>query len=291
MDAGSAAAPARLDGWQPSTQTVHDTVDAVPLRGLIATLDWPDAAPEPGTPLPPLAHWLYFLPQAPASRLGPDGHARRGAFLPSVALPRRMWAGGRVDWQPGNPLGVGDAARRVSRVQSITHKAGRSGRLAFVVVRHEVHNAQGLAIAEEQDLVYREPERAGAPAPEPLAAPTDAAWRRQIAPDPVLLFRYSALTFNGHRIHYDRDYAVQQEGYPGLVVHGPLIATLLADLACRHAPPNRTLAHFEYRALRPTFDLHPFVVNGAPEDDGASLRLWAHDHAGGLTMRASARLA
>ncbi|MDO5625489.1 MAG: MaoC family dehydratase N-terminal domain-containing protein [Pseudomonadota bacterium] len=283
------AAIAHLQQWVGRTDELTDDIAAAPLRGLSATLDRADAPPAKGDAVPPLGHWLYFLPQAPQSQLGPDGHAKRGGFLPPVPLPRRMWAGGRLVWEPGNPLRVGDAARKVSRIESVTHKTGRTGEMVFVLVRHEVHNAQGLCLTEEHDIVYRATAQPGEKAPAPVAAPTQAAWRREIVPDDVLLFRYSALTFNGHRIHYDRQYVTQVEGYPGLIVHGPLIATLLTDLVRRQAP-QRVLRRFEFRALRPTFDLHPFFVSGEPAGDGNPVKLWAHDHEGWLTMQASAEL-
>jgi 3-methylfumaryl-CoA hydratase len=278
---------ADLRSWEGRSETLHDAITAAPMRGLSATLDRDDPDPVAGTELPPLWHWLYFLPQHRQSELGPDGHARRGGFLPPVPLPRRMWAGGRLQWLA--PLRVGEQIERTSRIQSVTHKSGRSGDLVFVVVRHEVRNAQGLALTEEHDIVYRPLAKPGDPVPPPQAAPADAPWSREIVPDPVLLFRYSALTFNGHRIHYDRSYVTEVEGYPGLVVHGPLIATLLVDLARRQRPEAR-LASFSFKAVRPTFDLHPMRVNGRPHPDGR-VDLWAQDHEGWLTMQAEARFA
>jgi 3-methylfumaryl-CoA hydratase len=279
-----AAEVAHLQQWAGRQEILHDDIAAAPLRGLAATLDRDDAPPARGDAVPPLGHWLYFLPQARQSQIGPDGHPRRGGFLPPVPLPRRMWAGGRLAWQPGNPLRVGDAAERRSRIESVMHKRGRSGEMVFVLVRHEVHNAHGLCLTEEHDIVYRAAAQPGEAPSAPTAADTQARWRRQVVPDDVLLFRYSALTFNGHRIHYDRQYVTQVEGYPGLIVHGPLIATLLVDLARRQAP-GRFIRAFDFRAVRPTFDLHPFFVNGEPSADGRSARLWAHDHDGWLTMQ------
>lgn len=274
---------AQLKSWEGRSETLHDEITAAPVRNLSATLDRDDPPPVRGTELPPLWHWLYFLPGARQGELGPDGHPRRGGFLPPVPLPRRMWAGGRLQWHA--PLRVGDAVERKSTIQGVTHKAGRTGDLVFVLVRHEVRNAQGLALAEEHDIVYRPAARPGDPVPPPQPAPQDAAWSRRIVPDDVLLFRYSALTFNGHRIHYDRRYVTQVEGYPGLVVHGPLIATLLADLVRRER--GRPLRTFQFRAVRPTFDLHPFQVSGKPASE-AGAQLWAQDHEGWLTMQAEA---
>lgn len=281
---------AHLQSWVGKSETLSDDITAAPVRALSATLDRDDTAPVPGTALPPLWHWLYFLPQHRQNELGSDGHAKRGGFLPPVPLPRRMWAGGRLQWMQGNPIVVGDAVQRISRIESVTHKAGRTGDLLFVLVKHEIHNANGLALTEEHDIVYRAAAQPGVPIPMPVAAEKGAAWQREIVPDDVLLFRYSALTFNGHRIHYDRHYVTQVEGYPGLMVHGPLIATLLVDLVRRHAP-DAFIKRFNFKAVRPTFDLHAFRLNGQLSGDGKTVRLWAEDHEGWLTMQASAELA
>lgn len=280
---------AKLQSWVGKTETLGDSVTAAPVRALSATLDREDPEPVPGTALPELWHWLYFLPVARQSGLGPDGHPQRGGFLPPVPLPRRMWAGGRLQWHQ-QVLQVGDAVTRTSRIESVTHKAGRTGDLVFVLVKHELRNSQGLALTEEHDIVYRAHPQPGDPAPAPQAAPKGAAWTREVVPDDVLLFRYSALTFNGHRIHYDRKYVTGVEGYPGLIVHGPLIATLLADLLRRNMPGARLLK-FEFRAVRPVFDLWPFKLHGLPSADGKTVSLWTEDHEGWLTMQATATLA
>jgi 3-methylfumaryl-CoA hydratase len=271
---------AHLRSWEGRTESLHERLAPAPAQGLAALLDRDDGTP---TELPPLWHWLYFLPRARQGDLGADGHPRLGGFLPPVPLPRRMWAGGRLQWHA--PLRIGDEVQRTSRILSVTHKAGRSGDLIFVVLRHELHRAGELALTEEQDLVYRAPAQAGEPASQAQAAPADPAWSRGLTPDAVLLFRYSALTFNGHRIHYDRAYATQAEGYAGLVVQGPLIATLLADLARRERPQAR-VSTFSFKAIRPTLDGAPFRLCGRPAPDGKSARLWAQDHEGWLTMQA-----
>ena len=283
-----ADALAHLQQWVGKSETLHDQVVPLPVSGLSATLDRDDAAPQAGTELPPLWHWLYFLPQALAREIGPDGHPKRGGFLPPVPLPRRMWAGGRLTWEEGNRLKVGDTITRTSTIESVTHKSGRTGEMVFVLVKHLISNERGLAITEEHDIVYRAAAQPGEKAPPPTAAETGAAWRREITPDPVLLFRYSALTFNGHRIHYDRSYVTQEEGYPGLIVHGPLIATLLVDLVRREAP-GAFVKKFSFKAVRPTFDLNPFWLNG--QRDGQSVKLWGNDFEGALTMQATAELA
>ena len=255
-------------------------VTVAPLVALNALLDRDDAPPRAGDAAPPLAHWLYFLPAYRQSEAGPDGHAARGEFLPPVPLPRRMWAGSRLEFL--RPMRVGSEVTRVSRIKDVVSKTGRSGELVFVTVRHEVSDAGGLLLSDEHDIVYRG-EQALAAAP--VAAPTDEKWQREIRPDPLLLFRYSAVTFNGHRIHYDHPYVTEVEGYPGLVVHGPLIATLLVDLLRRNAP-KAELRSYRFRALRPLYDTASFFTCGVPEGNAA--RLWTRDAEGAVTMEAAA---
>ncbi len=273
--------------WIGRTETVDDIVTAMPYAALSATLDREPVRPQPGTPLPALWHWLYFLPLHRQREIGPDGHARRGGFLPPVALPRRMWAGSQLQFH--RPLRVGDSVTRVSTIQSVSEKSGRSGALVFVRVRHEfrANDEEDVALTEFHDIVYREAAKPADVALPPQAAPSASAWEKKWVPDEVLLFRYSALTFNGHRIHYDRRYVTQVEGYPGLIVHGPLLATLLVDLL-RWQLPEARIASFEFRAVRPVFDLHPFFVCGEPQADGRTFHLWARDHEGWLAMDATA---
>ena len=278
-----------LKAWVGRSETRHDLIGATPALALNATLDHPESPFANGTPLPPRWHWLYFLPLHRQSEIGADGHAKRGGFLPPVPLPRRMWAGSQFEFRA--PVRVGDAVERTSTIADVSSKEGRTGQLVFVKVRHEVrcNGAADPAIVEFHDIVYREARRPDDVEPPPQRAEAGAAWQREIVPDDVLLFRYSALTFNGHRIHYDRKYVTEVEGYPGLIVHGPLIATLLMDLVRRNAP-EADVANFRFKAVRPTFDLNPFRVNGQLQDDGKTLRLWAQDHEGWLTMDATATL-
>ncbi|WP_197672730.1 acyl-CoA dehydrogenase [Sphingobium sp. SJ10-10] len=237
--------------------------------------------------LPPLWHWLYFLPAERQSNIGTDGHPRRDrSFMPSVTLPRRMWAGGRLYFI--RPLMLGVSAQRTSRILSKRDKVGRSGHLVFLTLQHEISDVQGLVIREEQDIVYREATVSGAKAPAPPAAPVNEQFARIVTPDPILLMRYSALTFNCHRIHYDRPYAMQEEGYPGLVVHGPLIATLLME-TLRGVHPERPIACFEFKAVSPLFDTEPFMTAGRV--DGRIAQLWARGAQGQLAMSASAEFA
>lgn len=279
----------KLTDWIGRSEEVSDVVTATPYAALAATFDRPAERPPAGTPLPPLWHWLYFLPLHRRSELGHDGHAKRGGFLPPVPLPRRMWAGSQFDFH--RPLRVGDALTRTSTIHDVVEKTGRTGPLVFVKVRHEIrHTGQSeIALTEFHDIVYREARHPGDPEPTPTAAPNDALWEKRWVPDDVLLFRYSALTFNGHRIHYDRRYVTETEGYPGLIVHGPMIATMMLELL-RDSLPGAELARFEFRAVRPTFDLNPFAVCGRPEADGKRIRLWARDHENWLTMDAVATL-
>jgi 3-methylfumaryl-CoA hydratase len=228
-----------------------------------------------------LWHWLYFRDIAPRSGLGRDGHPALGGFLPPVGPARRMWAGSRVAF-PGRLL-IGEVAERVSTIANITEKSGRTGRLVFVTVRHEIAGPHGLAIVDEHDIVYREDRGRSATDRPGDRAPDGAAFVERFVPDPTLLFRYSALTFNGHRIHYDRDYARDIEGYGGLVVHGPLLATLMVGLAVR-ARPGREVATFEFRGHRPIVDTETFTVCGAP-DGAAAMDVWVANGEGLLAMK------
>jgi 3-methylfumaryl-CoA hydratase len=289
METNLEASTPELTSWVGRSETLRDTISAAPVVALNATLDHPAIAVDKGWALPPLWHWLYFLPAHRQSEIGPDGHARRGGFLPPVPLPRRMWAGSQFEFR--SPIRVGDRVARTSTIDDVSSKEGRTGKLVFVKVRHELrcNDAADPALVEFHDIVYREAKQPTDIEPPPVKASEGAPWQREIVPDDVLLFRYSALTFNGHRIHYDRRYVTEVEGYPGLIVHGPLIATLLMDLLRRNAP-DADVASFRFKAVRPTFDLNSFKVNGAPQQDGKTVRLWAEDHEGWLTMDATATL-
>ena len=272
--------------WLGRTEERHDVVTAAPMAALAATLDRDDVKVVAGSPVPPLWHWLYFLPVHPQRELGADGHARRGGFLPPVPLPRRMWAGGRLTF--AHALRVGEAVTKTSRIAAIASKQSRSGPLVFVTVEHEIANGAGTAIREAHDIVYRDMPAAHAVAPTSTVARGDETFSREVVPDDVLLFRYSALTFNAHRIHYDRRYVTEVERYPGLVVHGPLIATLLVELL-RRERPDATLQRFDFKAVAPLFDLHPFTLCGRPDGD-RRVALWARGPDGSLAMQASAEL-
>ncbi len=267
--------------WIGRTESRTDVVTAAPLVALSALLDRDDPAPRAGDAAPPLAHWLFFLPVYRQSEAGPDGHALKGSFLPPIPLARRMWAGSRLEFL--RPMRVGSEVTRVSTIRDVTLKQGRSGALAFVTVRHELSDRGGLVLTDEHDIVYRGESALAAP---PVAAPGGETWTREIHPDPVLLFRYSAVTFNSHRIHYDHPYVTQVEGYPGLVVHGPLIATLLVDLLRRNRP-GVALRQFAFRALRPLYDTANFHTCGLPDEAQGRARLWTRDAAGAVTMEAT----
>jgi 3-methylfumaryl-CoA hydratase len=275
-----------LHEWLGKQEVRHDRVAAGPVAALSATLDRDDPFPAEGDPVPPLWSWLYFLPLHRQSELGEDGHPRRGGFLPPVPLPRRMWAGGRLRFL--RDLRIGAEVTRVSSIIGLSEKAGAKGPLIFVTVQHEIRDSEGPLVVEEHDIVYRGMSATlGETAPR-KKAPDTHAWFREVCPDDILLFRYSALTFNGHRIHYDRRYATDVEKYPGLVVHGPLIATLLMDLLHRHHPKAR-VTEFSFRAILPLFDADPLLLCGQPQEDGTA-KLWAKNADGDLAMEATARL-
>ncbi|CAM4193674.1 MaoC family dehydratase N-terminal domain-containing protein [Bordetella muralis] len=252
--------------WIGSSETVADNLDVGHAARIAATLSEP--APGVGEPLPPLWQWAFFIAPVGMDGLGRDGHPSRGGFLPPADDRNRMWAGGRVTFH--QPLRVGTPAERRSTVADVREKTGRTGALLFVTVRHEYHQDGVLAIEEEQDIVYRQP------SPPKLVGtdvPPASQWRESVDPSPVLLFRYSAMTFNGHRIHYDHPYVTGTEGYPGLVVHGPMIATFMLAAFC-HAHPTARLEHFSYRGLRPLVAPTPFEVAGRVAEPGQA-DLWA----------------
>jgi 3-methylfumaryl-CoA hydratase len=255
-----------FERWVGRNQVATDTLDCARSNALRAALGTMETALSPGDPLPLLHHWLYFWDVQPPATLGADGHPAKGGFLPPVPLPRRMWAGGRLTFH--RPLVLGEHVTRTSTIASVTEKSGRSGTLVFVTVRHDLASGGEIAVSEEQDLVYRAPAAGAVPLPSPQPAP-DAPWREAVMPDAVLLFRYSALTMNGHRIHYDRPYAIDEEAYPGLVVHGPLQATLLIALAQRNL--DAPITQFSFRGQQPAFDGLPLHICGQPSAGGAEV--------------------
>jgi hydroxyacyl-ACP dehydratase HTD2-like protein with hotdog domain len=267
-----------LAGWDPPPTTTEDPLDPAPSRALAAVLD----QPPPTGVLPPLWHWMHFLSWPRTDALGPDGHPAGGEFLPPIPERTRMFVGGRLEIGAG--LRLGTPARRRSALTDWTVKVGRTGTMLLVTVRHEIEQGGKVALVDEQDLMYRSGVAASRPAPAaapsstaPPAPPSsDAPWQESFAAGPVLLFRFSALTANSHRIHYDQPYATGVEGYPGLVVHGPLLAVLLAGLAGRHAP-DRTVAAMRYRFARPVFAGDAVLLTGRPEAAGAELAVLAGD--------------
>ncbi len=267
-----------LGTWMGRTETAVDVIGPGPARRLQATLDR-NPTFVPGDDLPPFGHYLYFNPEATASQLKEDGHERLGRFLPPVALPRRMWASGRVDIT--RPLRIGETATKTSTIRDVKMKQGNSGKLCFVTVDHDITVAGEACFSERQNIVYREMPAPGAPQPVGKPARETAAFQTVVTPDPVMLFRYSALIFYGHRIHYDADYTREVEGYPGLVVHGPLTATLLVDLALRNRA-DAALKSFEIRAMSPLFNPAPIHLEGL--HDGETTRTWARTPDGSLAM-------
>jgi len=277
-----------LRTWIGHTRSDEDLIAARHARLMAATVDHPDPGRlRDGEPLPPLWHWLYFLEGLPSGELGRDGHPARGGFLPPVPLANRMWAGGRLSFL--RPLPIGARVRKTSRVLAVDHKNGRAGDLVFVTVLHELAALSGeLLVREEHDIVYKDasppPAGGGEDRSEPLAA---GACSRPFAPDSTTLFRYSALTFNGHRIHYDQDYCRNVEGYANLVIHGPLTATMLAGFA--EQAGGRQLREFSYRGLRPA--LLGEALTLAAEFAGDEATLTARLASGAPSMRAEVRFA
>ncbi|HEY8337849.1 MAG TPA: MaoC family dehydratase N-terminal domain-containing protein [Tardiphaga sp.] len=271
-----------LRTWIGRADEASDVATAQLVKGLRATLFLDIGKPQPGDAVPFTTHWCLAQPVAPMDQLGPDGHPARGGFLPPVPLPRRMWAGGQLEFL--DTLRVGDVVTRASKILDVTLKTGSTGALCFVSVEHLVTTPRGLAIRERQDLVYRDAPASMAPAPTVVEAPA-AKHRETHYADPVLLFRYSALTFNGHRIHYDRDYATKVEFYPGLVFHGPMQAALLVELSAKlHG--GQAPAKFSYRGVQPLFDGAEFSVNANETAEG--LEVWTANDKGAPTMKATA---
>jgi 3-methylfumaryl-CoA hydratase len=273
-----------LRQWIGRTNEVSDIVTAQLTKGLRATLFQEIGEPKPGDAAPFTTHWCLGQPVYPMSELGPDGHPTRGGFLPPVPLPRRMWAGGELQFV--DALRVGDVATRSSRISDVTLKTGSTGALCFVSVQHEVTTSRGLAIRERQDIVYRDVSGTAPAAPAKAPPPPPTAQHREThVSDPVLLFRYSALTFNGHRIHYDRDYVTKVEGYPGLIFHGPLQASFIVELAAKlHGgqPPKK----LSYRGVQPLFEGSEFSINANTTDGG--VELWVANAEGQPTMKGTA---
>jgi 3-methylfumaryl-CoA hydratase len=272
---------AHLREWIGRTTEASDIVTEQLIKGLRATLFQEIGEPKPGDPAPFTVHWCLAQPVFPMSMLGPDGHPTRGGFLPPVPLPRRMWAGGELEFI--DPLRVGDEAKRTSRIADVTMKTGSTGILCFVSVEHIVTTSRGIAIRERQDIVYRDissaPQAASTKPPPP---PPAAKHRETHMADPVLLFRYSALTFNGHRIHYDRDYVAKVEGYPGLIFHGPLQASFIVEMAAKlHG--GKAPRKIGYRGLQPLFEGSEFSINANETDDG--MDVWTANSAGQPTMK------
>ncbi|MEL7275667.1 MAG: MaoC family dehydratase N-terminal domain-containing protein [Pseudomonadota bacterium] len=268
------------------TVLVVDRIDAARVAALHATLGRKGPSPSTGDPLPPFWHWIQFWDAQPPDSLGRDGHPGTGTgLIPDLGLPRRMWAGGDVRFH--TPLVIGERAERESEVTSVTRKTGRSGPLGFVTLTHRLRQQGTLCVTEVQDLVYREEAPAaaepGRPPRPPDPAPEQADKTRRHRATTTQLFRYSALTFNGHRIHYDLDYARSVEGYDGLVVHGPLLAQHLIDLGTEMLG---SVTRFRFRALAPVIHDQPFEARGRKTDEGADL--WIARGDGALAMRATA---
>lgn len=274
--------------WIGHQTEARDVVTASPLARMSAWLDREDPEPQPGDPIPPGGHLLYFLSKTRQSALGPEGGNPRDDLEPPIPLQRKVWAGCRMWFQA--PIRVGDEIRRVGTVKSLTPKSGRSGPLVFMTIRDEIIGPSGPAMAEEMDIIFREDPKAAEALPPAQARPAEPSWRRTVKADAPLLFRFSALTYNSHRIHYDYVYTTRVENYPGLLVTGPLQAVLLLDLVRRH-DSARPITEFSCRALRPIFEGTEISVEGATAPEGSGAMLWTMDQSGAVGMTASARFA
>ena len=285
-----------LASWVGRERITSEVLDTAQLTKMAATMDRPLAF-NAGDKLPAGWHWLFFNQLEAQARLGPDGHPKRGDFLPPVALPRRMWAGSRLCWHA--PFLAGRKVSRSARILDVAEKTGKSGAMIFVKVGYTYRDGDAVLLDEEHDIVYRDdpPRDAGAALALAATAPADRVFEREgahlrkVTPDPVLLFRYSALTFNGHRIHYDHDYVRDVEGYPGLVVHGPLIATLVLDFIEFDLAPGRSIQRFSFRMKRPTFDFAPFHLHANANSDGNSYAAWSSDNSGQVALDGTVTLA
>ncbi len=267
--------------WIDKTTEVEDTIRLQPANFMEATLNRPPKLKE-GDNLPPLWHWIYFLEAKPESDLGRDAHPKKGDFLPPIQLPRRMWAGGRFTFC--NDLVIGEKAKKITTIRKIVEKEGSAGPLCFITLEHKIYSKEEVSIIEEQDLVYLQDQQGSKSLPLAQNNLERPDFSQEIHPSEILLFRYSALTFNGHRIHYDLDYARNVEGYDGLVFHGPLTATLLLDLALKEK--NQPIKKYSFRGTAPLSNLDCFWIEGKSEND--STILWARRKDGVVAMKAKA---
>ena len=277
-----------LHSWIGRTRRVADEMATPLVRRMAALTDRTDIALDRGAPVP--NHWLSILfdDAAPQSALGPDGHPAKGDFLPPVPLPRRMLGGRRLTYHAAPR--VGDTLERETEIAAITPKVGRSGAMIFVMLRHTITGPQGLVAVEEQDIAYLEAKRnAPAPAEKPVVVPT-AEWCDPWDPDPVMLFRFSALAFNGHRIHYDADYARDVEGYPALVVNGS-VSTLFLFEALLGRQPGAQIRSYEARTMQPVFCKPGAMLCGTAPDAGGERTLWVSQPDGSMAIRITTRLA
>lgn len=271
-----------LQDWVGKTEETRDRLYPTPVKALALTLNNPDLAVSEGAPLPEIWHWLYFLPMVAQSEIGVDGHPKRGGFLPPIALERRMWASGQLTFH--QDLRIGEQIIKTSEIIKVSEKEGKVGRMVFVTVKHSLRSEQGLAVEEEQNIVYLPMPKAYISATS-NPAPDDLEWKEVYRIDPILLFRFSALTFNAHRIHYDIKYATEVEKYPGLVVHGPLQALLLLESA-RKRNPGKKPAVYAFRSVRPLFDFDQVHLGGHRKEDGSE-SLYTMNTDGDIGMQAT----
>ena len=291
--------PKNLNDAVGRTVLAEDNISAAPVAGLMAAFGHEDPAPRPGDILPPLWHGLFCTAKLPPARLGPDGLAKDEGLLPAAAAyPNKLFGGARFDFR--HPLRIGDTMRKESEVMSFALKEGRTGPFIVALIEHRISNDDGVAVVEQNDIIYRAAVGTAKPSSDgaqkkaarpagllgPAGSPIEPVWSRTITPDPVLMFRHSAVTFNSHRIHYDRDY-VREKGYPGLLVQGTLIARMMLEMVAAELP-EFAIGAFSFRSGRPVYDNGDFTIGAAPVADGTQIDLWALDHDGNIGMTAQA---
>jgi 3-methylfumaryl-CoA hydratase len=282
--------PKNLNNAVGRTVLAEDNISAAPVAGLMAAFGHEDPAPRLGDTLPPLWHGLFCTAKLPPARLGPDGLAKDEGLLPAAAAyPNKLFGGARFDFR--HPLRIGDTMRKESEVMSFALKEGRTGPFIVVLIEHRISNDGGVAVVEQNDIIYRAAAGAAKPSSggaekKAAGSPMEPVWSRTITPDPVLMFRHSAVTFNSHRIHYDRTY-VREKGYPGLLVQGTLIARMMLEMVAAELP-EFAIGAFSFRSGRPVYDNGDFMIGAAPVADGTQIDLWALDHDGNIGMTAQA---
>jgi 3-methylfumaryl-CoA hydratase len=276
----------RFKSYVGKSETATDVVTASAMVKFAATLGLDDPPLHKGAAIPPGWYGAFFPASHRPDRMRTDGQASGGGIAPPIPLPRRRIGGTRVMFH--QPLKIGDEIKRVTEIADVQVDDGPSGAMVTVIERNSISNGQGLAVVEERDLVMLSEARAEAAPAKPPSAPAEAAWKQVVEPNPPLLFRFSAIRFNSHRIHYDRDYVTKVEKLPGLVVQSSLVSQLMVEM-CRREVPGRQLSQFDFKSWRQIYDTGKFSIAGNPPQDGRGAELWAIDSEGRVAMTATAK--